>query len=162
MMMEVLMKRLFLILTILAIFMFGCSREEPSDAVGAYMAVLDKLYSEDSGLNAEIKYLAIDTSKMVNLTDEAKSKLMKELDKYGLTVLDMTFEELQKEGYIEDLAFRNGILFRIEDEPMSGNKIVMDASKWRSGTGAIGYEDIVVKYSAVGWKITGMKSAWIS
>lgn len=151
----------FLMLIILSLMAVGCS-QGPADNIGAYTMVIDRLYGEDSGLNGEIKYIAIDTSLIKNLTDEQKSILLKEIEKYGYLVLDMTFEELQDNGYIEDLYFKEGMLFRLEDEPMNGNSITMDASKWRSGKGAIGYDGLKVEYKNGEWKITRQGSAWIS
>lgn len=139
----------------------GCS-QEVTDTVGAYATVIDQLYNEDIGLNSDIKYIAIDTSLIKNLSDEQKSALIKEVEKYGHTVLHMTFEELEEQGYIEDLYFKEGILFKLEDKKISGNSITMDASKWRSGLGAIGYDDLKVENKNGKWKITKTGSAWIS
>lgn len=155
------MKKIIACLILVLIIATGCSQEAP-DILGAYTEVIDKLYNEDMALNSDIKYIAIDTSLINNLSDEQKSSLLKDLGKYGYTALDMTFEELEEEGYIEDLYFKEGILFKIEDEPMSGNSITMDVSKWRSGLGAIGYDDLKVEYKNGKWEITKTGSAWIS
>lgn len=150
-----------IVLIIIMITVAGCSNEA-IEPVGAYTTVIDKLYNEDIALNSNIKYIAVDTSLIKNLSDEQKFALLKEVEKYGLTVLHMTFEELEKQGFIEDLYFKEGILFRLEDELMSGSSINMDASKWRSGLGAIGYNDLEVKYKNGKWIITKTGSAWIS
>lgn len=150
-----------IVLIIIMITVAGCINEA-IEPVGAYTTVIDKLYNEDIALNSNIKYIAVDTSLIKNLSDEQKSALLKEVEKYGLTVLHMTFEELEKQGFIEDLYFKEGILFRLEDELMSGSSINMDASKWRSGLGAIGYNDLEVKYKNGKWIITKTGSAWIS
>lgn len=155
------MKKIIVYLIIVLIIATGCNQETP-DTLGAYAEVIDKLYNEDMALNSDIKYIAIDTSLINNLSDEQKSSLLKDLEKYGYTVLDMTFEELEEEGYIENLYFKEGILFKIEDEPMRGKSITMDVSKWRSGLGAIGYDDLKVEYKNGKWKITKTGSAWIS
>ena len=60
---------------------------------------------------------------LLNLTNETKAELLKHLENYGFIVLNMNFEELKKEGYIKDLYFEKGILFRIEDKPMQNNSI---------------------------------------
>lgn len=154
------MKKLILCLIIM-ILLVGCSQETP-DTVGAYTTVIDQLYNEDMALNSDIKYIAIDTSLMINLSEEQKQILLKELEKYGHTVLDMTFEELEEEGYIEELQFKEGIFFKISDELINGKSITMDVQKWRSGLGAIGYDDLVVKYNNSKWEITKTGNAWIS
>lgn len=155
------MKKIIVCLMIIMTVVSGCS-QKPPDAVEAYTVVIDKLYNEDMALNADIKYIAVDTSSIVNLSNEKKERLLKEVGKYGLNVLDMTFDELEKEGYIKDLYFEQGILFKIEDKEMNNNSIMMDVSKWRSGTGAVGYENLKTKYKDGNWEITDTGSAWIS
>jgi len=157
------MKKIITLLTLAAaILLSGCFQNAPSDCVGAYMAVIDKLYNEDSGLNGDIKYIAIDTSSMSNLDENSKAELLKQLEKYGAAVLDMTFEELESKGYIKNLYFTEGIFFRIEDAYIKNNSIKMNVSKWRSGLGAIGYNDMTVSYKNKSWKITKTGTAWIS
>jgi len=158
------MKKISILFLIgIMVFISGCTKTEKNpDIVLAYSTVIDKLYSEDSGLNGDIKYLAIDTSHMVNLTDKTKAELLKELDKYGFIVLNMTFKDLKSQGYIKDLVFKKGILFQIEDEPFKNNCIKMKASKWRSGLGAIGYNKITVEYKEGKWQITELTGMWIS
>lgn len=155
------MKKIIVLLIIVMLLVSGCNREE-LDMVGAYTTVIDKLYNEDTALNHDIKYIAVDTSLIKNLSDEQKSVLLKEIENYGYIVLDMTFEELEKQGYIEDLYFKEGILFKVEDISKSGNSITMDVSKWRSGLGAIGYNDLVVKYRNGKWEVIKTGSSWIS
>lgn len=155
------MKKIIVLLIIVMLFVAGCSQEE-LDMVGAYKAVIDRLYNEDMALNDGIKYIAVDTSLIKNLSDEQKSILLKEVEDYGHIVLNMSFEELEEEGYIEDLYFEEGILFKIEDISMSNNSITMNVSKWRSGLGAIGYNELTVKYTNGEWVVTKIGSSWIS
>ena len=160
------MKRitLFLILIMLLVSACGPNNEgdRPADPIDAYLLVIDKLYEEDTVLNDNIKYLAIDTTTMANLNDDNREILLEELDKYGHTVLDMTFYELEEEEYIRDLYFQKGILIRIEDEVMEDNIIKMNASKWKSGLGAIGYDGMTLEYNGEVWEVTGIVSNWIS
>ncbi len=155
------MKKIIVFLILITIIAAGCN-QEITEPVGAYTTVIDKLYNEDMALNHDIKYIAVDTSLINNLSEEQKSELLKEIEKYGYIVLDMTFDKLEEQGYIEELYFKEGILFNIEDKPMSGNAILMNVSKWRSGLGAIGYNDLKVEYKNGNWKITKTGSAWIS
>lgn len=155
-------KILFIFLIVAAAFMTGCADTEAPDGAGAYEAAIDKLYSEDEALNMNIKYLAVDTTKMKNLTEEGKTNLLKNLEKYGLTVLDTTSSELEKNGYIKDTYFEEGILFELEDEEMKNNSITMNVSKFRSGLGAIGYDNMVLKYRNGKWEIKDTGSPWIS
>ena len=155
------MKKIIALMIFIVLLANGCSKEE-LDMVGAYTTVIDKLYNEDTALNSDIKYIAVDTSLIKNLSDEQMSILLKKVEDYGYIVLDMTFEELEEQGYIDDLYFKEGILFKLEDVSKSKNSITMDVSKWRSGLGAIGYDDLVVKYQNGKWEVKKTGSAWIS
>lgn len=155
-------KLLYILLIISVVLISGCTAKEAPDAAGAYEAAIDKLYNEDEALNLNIKYLAVDTTKMKNLTEESKKTFLKNLEKYGLTVLDTNSEELEKNGYIKDTNFEEGILFKLEDEKMKNNTIKMDVSKFRSGLGAIGYEGMELKYRNGKWEIKDTGSPWSS
>jgi len=158
----ILRKMIILLILVIVVFTVACTQEEADDKVGAYKTVIEKLYEEDSALNSEIQYIAIDTSTIVNLDDEEKNALLEELENYGFTVLDMTMAELEEEGYVKDLYFEEGIFFEIKDEAIKGNSITMDVSKWRSGLGAIGYDGMVVTYMDGQWEIDKQGDAWIS
>lgn len=157
------MKKILLIsIVILMVFASSCTKDIVPDVVDAYKMVINKLYNEDKGLNNDIKYIAIDTSLMVNLTEDTKVELLKQLEEYGVIVLDMTYKELEEQGYIQDLYFKEGILFKIEDESMKSNTIKMNVSKWRSGLGAIGYNDLILKCIRGEWRIVKIGESWIS
>lgn len=160
------MKRIIIFSMFIILFVLGCTTDnetgESADPIDAYLLVIDMLYEDDPALNHNIRYLAIDTTNMTNLTEEDKDILLEELEKYGHTVLNMTYYELEEEGYIEDLYFKEGILIRIEDEVMEDNIVKMNASKWKSGLGAIGYDGMTVEYNGEIWEITGVVSNWIS
>lgn len=158
----ILRKMGILVMLVLMVVTVACTQEEVDNKVGAYTTAIEKLYEEDSALNHEIQYIAIDTSTIVNLSDEEKDQLLESLKDYGFTVLDRTMEELEEEGYVEDLYFEEGIFFEIEDEAIEGNSITMDISKWRSGLGAIGYDGMVLTYKDNRWEIEKQGDAWIS
>ena len=160
---ELVRRELFLLFVLfIAVFLMGCTQPGEINKVDAYTTAIDKLYQEDSGLNGDIKYIALDTSSIINLDDSERQELLQALESYGFTVLDMTMEELEEEGYIKDLFFEEGILFEIKDETMQGATITMDISKWRSGLGAIGYDGLIVKYKNGKWEIVKQGNAWIS
>ena len=160
---ELVRRELFLLFVLfIAVFLMGCTQPGEINKVDAYTTAIDKLYQEDSGLNGDIKYIALDTSSIINLDDSERQELLQALESYGFTVLDMTMEELEEEGYIKNLFFEEGILFQIKDEPMQETSITMDISKWRSGLGAIGYDGLIVKYKNGKWEIVKQGNAWIS
>lgn len=138
---------------------------ESSSIINAYMSIVNKLYEDDPTLNDQISILAIDTSKMCNITSYEKALLLEKLgDVYELEIIDSTFEALQNDGYIlqDKLHFPNGILIQIEDTPVKKNStFTFNASKWRSGLGAIGYNNASITYNNDIWDIT-TQGSWIS
>lgn len=148
--------------------------EEDSDAsliqskkapnlVGAYAMIIDELYRIDPGLNHDIKYIAIDTSGMANLTAQEKIELLKIIDdKYDLVILNKTEEELAREGYIKNIEpkgdrhyenIEEGILISISDKPIEKNTITLFANKYRSALGAMGYSELILEYKDGNWVI---------
>ncbi len=131
----------------------------------AYMAVIDDIYQEDSGLNGDIKMIAFDTTEWVNLTEIEKEILLSMVkEKYGYDTLQATFEELSEQGLIDkdNLYFPEGILIEIEKVEWNeeDKTLKCSISKWRSGLGAIG-ADVEATYDGGSWNLskTGM---WIS
>ena len=140
--------------------------KEESLLINGYMALIDDIYQEDSALNSDITILAIDTTDMTNITEIEKQRLFIKLqDKYGLEVVEGTFDELVKEGLIDkdNLLFDEGVLIKIK-KPIYDEKkncLKCGTKKWRSGTGAIGSDDVTAQYDGTTWKIT-KKGMWIS
>ncbi len=138
---------------------------ESSSIINAYMSIVNKLYEDDPALNDQISILAIDTSKMCNITSYEKALLLEKLrDVYELEIIDSTFEALQKDGYIlaDELYFPNGILIQIEDTPIQQDStFTFHASKWRSGLGSIGYNNASITYNNDIWDIT-TQGSWVS
>ena len=130
-----------------------------------YMAVIDDIYQEDSGLNGDIMMIAFDTTEWLNLTEIEKEILLSMVkEKYGFDTLQGTFEELSEQGLIDknNLYFPEGILIEIKNVEWNekDKALKCSISKWRSGLGAIG-ADVKATYDGGSWNLskTGM---WIS
>lgn len=127
-----------------------------------YWAVFEELYGEDEALNSEIQYLAIDLSKSKLEDKQPLTDLFEEFcSQNGLTLLLDNIEGLTEKGLIEDLYFKDGIVISFEDQKLTEEKLVTEASKWRSGLGAIGATFTVENQDGV-WKITEEENYWIS
>lgn len=131
--------------------------EPGEDLLSLYLDILDELYETDPGLNPEgsmevsITY-GIDLSEVHNLTEADKGMVAyffsgshdtdwEKAQPAGFVL--GTYQELVDQGYIdgEELYFEDGVLFTIRDEPAENGKFSFSAQKWRSGTGAIFYDD---------------------
>jgi len=123
------------------------------DPVDGYLLVMDILMEKASNIDDGIEYLAVDTTQMVNLTAEGKIRLFKELERYKLTVLDKTQDELEDEGYIVDTFFEKGLWIHIEDNPIHSDSITMEAEILRSGLAAHGITDLEIIFKDGQWQV---------
>ena len=136
---------------------------EVPDLVEGYLLVIDHLVNYgSSGIHSWDKYLAIDTSKMVNLTPDDKTRLIKKMEKYKLQVLNKTWDELEKDGYIIGSEFEHGLLIIIEDKKMESNSITMDASRERGALNAYGLLDFRIRFASGQWEMADINITWVS
>lgn len=137
-----------------------------NNLMDGYLALIDDIYREDNGLNNEIKKLALDTSEWVNLTNIEKEMILTKVkEAYGLEIIEGTYDELAEQKIIdkENLLFTDGILIKISEITYDENKeeIKCAISKWRSGKGAIGADDVTAVLKNGVWEIT-KEGKWIS
>jgi hypothetical protein len=137
-----------------------------NNLIDGYLALIDDIYQEDNGLNNEIKKLALDTSEWINLTDIEKEVIVAKVKAaYSLEIVEGTYEELAEQKIIdkENLLFPDGILIKISEITYDENKeeIKCAISKWRSGDGAIGADDVTAVLKNNIWEIT-KEGNWIS
>lgn len=119
-----------------------------------YRQVLFDLMETDEGLNGGARYLGVDLSGAANLTGGEKLALQYLLEqRYGLSVLPGTFDELCEQGYIDRdaLYWEDGVLLRIALVEDGVDTFRFDAEKWRSGLGAIYWTDCTAARGADGW-----------
>lgn len=134
--------------------------------IEGYLALIDDIYKIDTGLNGDIKMIALDTTEWIGLSKTEKDLLFTILkETYGFTIIEGTFDELAKKGLIKkkELYFPDGILITISK--MKYNKvfdtITCSINKWRSGLGAVGSDKVTAKFKKNVWKVT-KKGMWIS
>lgn len=119
-----------------------------------YRQVLFDLMETDEGLNGGARYLGVDLSGAANLTGGEKLALQYLLEqRYGLSVLPGTFDELCEQGYIDRdaLYWEDGVLLRVALVEDGTDTFRFDAEKWRSGLGAIYWTDCTAARGADGW-----------
>lgn len=133
------------------------------EKVQAYILAFDNVFKMDDALNSRIKYISIDIKSFQDFSEENKLDLFKYVaDKYNVTVLDMSIEELKNKGYVKDLFFEDGIVFLVDKyNENSSNTISFEGVKWRSGTGAIGFT-FEAKKKSDNWELKKYQMTWIS
>jgi len=149
-----------LVLLLLVFLLVGCTSGEAVESDGSamrialYLDVIDKLMAEDDGLNHGIRYIGIDLSNASNLSDDEKDAIIRQIgERYQTETLIGTFEQLREQGYIDPdvLYWEDGILLTVSVISESDGTFTFDASKWRSGLGAIYFEDCTATLTADGW-----------
>jgi len=146
---------------------FSPSEEESKnnaapDAGDAYYTLFLKLYGEDTALNSDIQYLALDLT-LAKLADPDRFLELMEAfcEDEGLTLMQDTVEGLTEKGYIRDLYFEHGIVIAFADSSLTDTMLCTQASKWRSGLGSIGGDYTLEKKAGI-WTVTASENNWIS
>ncbi|MGL5676701.1 MAG: hypothetical protein ACRDDX_09825 [Cellulosilyticaceae bacterium] len=138
--------------------------DEGESLVGFYREVLEALYEEDAALNDGITLFAFDLDGVENLSEGEKDGLVYVMSMaHGFGGIRGNFQELCEEGYIdkEKLYFEQGVLFEIKTTKVKEQSFRFNASKWRSGLGAIGWNDCKATKEKGVWQYE-VKDRWIS
>ncbi|MGV3467074.1 MAG: peptide ABC transporter substrate-binding protein [Heyndrickxia sp.] len=113
----------------------------------------------DKALNSKMEFIAIDMSNFHDINQKQKEDILKFFKgKYGVDVMDATFEELKDKGYYNPntLALK-GVLLRIEKFAITFNKnVTFEGSKFRSGKGSVGVVGTIYFMNG-NWKIKELK-----
>ena len=122
------------------------------DLCGLYLTVLEDLWTEDAGLNGDIAYISVDLDDAPGGLTEGEKAALAWLfaGRHGAQPLQFSFAELKDNGYVNEteLYWKDGLLFSLkatDNAKQSEKKIIFDAQKWRSGTGAIFFEGCTAK-----------------
>lgn len=131
--------------------------------VEIYIVAFDALIQEDKGLNSGMKYISIDSNITNDLTEEEKKVLLSYFTKYNVEVKNLSFEELRNKGmFDENTHSLEGILLEVKDiKKKTDKEVIIEATKYRSGLGAIGME-YTLKYIDGRWEMKSSKMLWIS
>jgi len=155
----------FIIVLLSFLLLISCSEQiDEVDSANPYYLIFEALINEDVALNYEMVYIALDLTN-AKLTDTTPFIQLAQnyCDTNGYTLLIMSFEELEENGYIEDIytGFKESIVISFNDKELTDTKLVTAANKWKSGIGAIG-ADYTVEKANDSWDITNTDQAWIS
>ena len=129
-----------------------------------YGEIFDLVWEIDKGLNDNLKkYINIDTKSFEDFSQEDKEQLFEYISKkYSVTMLDKTFKELEDEGYIKNLSFKDGLVFNVNKYlKNNSNEVSLEGMKWVSGIGAIGFIAEAEKINER-WIIRKCQMTWIS
>ena len=151
---------------ILALLLSACSNgENPKEHLAEiYSVALNSIMKEDPGLNDGMEYIAIDMTNLNDLDEKDKEEILSTIKKeYKVDVMIATYEELKEKGLSNpDTGELYGVLLKLDKVDFKiNNQIFFEASKYRSGLGAIGVEGII-HFNEGEWEIKELKHTWIS
>lgn len=127
-----------------------------------YRLAFEAMFSMDEALNSDIKYIALDLSDLQQLTDSDRRHILASFAFREVEVRDTTMEELKKEEpEFKETMVLQGVLLKIEKVELGEDYAVIEGSKYRSGTGAIGAK-ITLELKDGAWSITKSEMTWIS
>lgn len=118
-----------------------------------YKKILDDLINQDSAINEDAKFIAIDFTKFLayhkdkhnggsqlrSLSPNEKKALLEYCKKYNENVIEATMEELKEKGYFDQKnLYLQGILITATDiEKIEFDKAVLSLEKYRGGLAAV-------------------------
>lgn len=159
-----LMKHILALILVVAVLISanGCGKQ--NELVGAYKEAFNILFEKDPGLNGDITFIALQLDNLRGISDKDKDEIIKAFEEKGYEVKNTSLEELKESGEFDEnaLLIKNGILIRVDEfREFSNSRIVFEASKYRSGTGAIGILFTFVKDKG-NWVLKDSLVLWIS
>lgn len=120
-----------------------------------YLDRIDELYKKDAGLNESTEKIALDLTGLTNLTEKEKEAICYVVGcRYEKETFQSTYEKLCEEGQIdrEEMYYKDGMILSLSSQERSGQRFIFSAMKWRSGLGAIGYQDAKAEQKNGQWE----------
>ncbi|MDD2534110.1 MAG: hypothetical protein PHC86_05370 [Eubacteriales bacterium] len=163
------MKRLSIILIVLIMGVSGCSSKstemKSTDVISGYLFIIDQLFAQAHNdiENNDMKYLAVDTTQMIEMNEADKAQLLSRLsEKYGYELLDKTYEQLVRENLIVNNVFSNGALIQIKNITLKASTITADASIYFAALGGHGFNRVQIEFSNGQWQIQKTGETWVA
>ncbi|SHJ62014.1 hypothetical protein SAMN02745751_02970 [Dethiosulfatibacter aminovorans DSM 17477] len=155
--------KIAIMILLLMIVASSCtSTQEEVDYVTIYSIALDSVISVSEGLNHDMKYIAIDTATLEGATEEDIEEVMTYFDKYGVDVLDESFDSLRGKGMVINNDYLDGVLLRVENvNKLTNKKAELEVSKYKAGLGAVGIICDLINDGGT-WKLKSVQEKWIS
>lgn len=127
--------------------------EVENKTINMYKKLLEDLMKQDSALNTNAKFIAIDFDNFITyhkdrysnenqrrgLSQNEKQGILDFCKQYNENVIEASFEELKEQGHFnEETMSLDGILIAVDNiETMKENKAILRISKYRSALGAV-------------------------
>ena len=128
-----------------------------------YQITLESYLAQDTALNENIEFIAIDLSTLELANDDDKKQVLIWFEKKYMPVIDTNLDGLRKEGLFDEdhMYIPNGVLLTIEKVTEMNNEIIIQGMKYRGGLGANGFETKWKLNKGI-WEFIETVMTWIS
>jgi hypothetical protein len=112
--------------------------ENLSEWVEIYQITLESYLHQDTALNANIDFIAIDMTTLEFTDDYDKKEIAAWLEKQYVPVIDTNFDGLRTRGLLDEMGtyIPNGVFLSIYKVTRTNNEIIINGVKYRSAEGA--------------------------
>jgi hypothetical protein len=153
---------------ILAISLAGCSRqknntENETNWAEIYQITLESYLGQDSALNENIDFMAIDLSTLEGTNSDDKKEVAIYFEEKYVPVIDTNYDGLKAQGlFDEELGgIANGVLLTIDAVSKTDDEIVIKGMKYRGVLAANWFETTWKLQNGV-WEFAGTVMTMIS
>lgn len=139
------------------------TKTEVSDLADMYIVALDSMMDIDSGLNGNMKYIAIDCDTLEDIDEnDIEAILLYFSEKYNIDTMNKSVAQCYDEGYgDEQNLLLDGIVLYFDSVNYNmKTNATFTCVKYRSGLGAIGVT-VKLKYKDE-WLVEEAEMTWIS
>ncbi|WP_018749919.1 hypothetical protein [Paenibacillus sanguinis] len=138
------------------------SGEMDGTAGQLYAIAFEAMMKIEKTLNNDMKYIAIDLSKMTQLTAEDKSYIMEYLQTFDTVIRDRTLEQLKLEESNKNAPLLlSGVFLRVDKVDIGVASALIEGAKYRSDTGSLGVK-VSLEFVDGVWKLSGSDINWES
>jgi hypothetical protein len=167
---------LFCLYLMLAICFIGCSKsgnstenltgnskENLTKWAEIYQITLDSYFEQDTVLNSDIVFIAIDLDALQFANDYDKETIVKWFESQYVPVLDTTFDGLRERGLIDEKYsyIPDGFFMGINRVIETDNEIIIYGTRYRGDEGAYGFRSNWLLNNGI-WEFSGTVMVWIS
>ena len=136
----------------------------PEDWGAIYIQTLHSYLLQDTALNENIDYMAIDMSSLEYASAEEKERVADFFDSAYVPVIDADLEKLIAEGLYDEstMSLPNGVLLQVQSVTRDDDEIIIKGMKYRSGLGANGFQTKWTVNADGTWTMHDTEMTWIS
>jgi len=134
------------------------------DWAAVYIQTFRSYFLQDTALNEDINYIAIDLSSLEYASADERESVADYFSSVYLPVIDADLEKLMEEGLYDEsiMGLPNGVLLQIQSVTRNGDEIIIGGMKYRSGLGANGFETKWTVNANGSWTMHDTYMTWIA